>query len=586
MKNRTKLVSLLLALALLLAMLPATVLAESPQENPPPVTGEYEVVITDCALPDYDDYTEAELLEGYLYSISGLYDGATAFRVPSKPLTEETQTIYDALKTLVKEVAAGSRSSTEFSLSGLSWTKTTADWGIAGNVIVDGSLTNQAKDAIGKFINSNLLLQRMLSEMPFEMYWFDKTKGIQMGYSVSTLGNNVTVSNLTIFMHVSQAYAKINESEGTYNPLLADTKKTSAAKTTAESARTIVTDNSSLTDYNKLVAYRNTICELVSYNNEATAPGYPYGDPWQLIYVFDGDESTNVVCEGYSKAFKYLCDLTWQGEDPAVECSLVTGTMTGGTGPGPHMWNVVAIGGSNYLADITNCDADTVGAPNKLFLCGVSGSANGSYTATVGSSSITYTYDESTKNNYTENELTLSPTAYTPSGADIPKIRGKVISYNGNNAFTVTLYQAGTENQVQSITVSGNKQSGQVTQDFTFKEVDTGTYDLVVTKDGHLTYTIKNVVVGDTPLDLTKHTNAAIRTITLLAGDVNGDGSINATDLNIVWNAANFNKAVADVSNKLTDVNGDRAVNATDLNNVWNAANFNKGTGDCTFNFK
>ena len=112
MKNRTKLVSLLLALALLLAMLPATVLAESPQENPPPVTGEYEVVITDCALPDYDDYTEAELLEGYLYSISGLYDGAAVFHAPRKPLPVETQTIYDALKTLVREVAAGKRDST------------------------------------------------------------------------------------------------------------------------------------------------------------------------------------------------------------------------------------------------------------------------------------------------------------------------------------------------------------------------------------------------------------------------------------------------------------------------------------------
>ena len=432
MKNRTKLVSLLLALALLLAMLPATVLAESPQENPPPVTGEYEVVITDCALPDYDDYTEAELLEGYLYSISGLYDGATAFRVPSKPLTEETQTIYDALKTLVKEVAAGSRSSTEFSLSGLSWTKTTADWGIAGNVIVDGSLTNQAEDAIGKFINSNLLLQRMLSEMPFEMYWFDKTKGIQMGYSVSTLGNNVTVSNLTIFMHVSQAYAKINESEGTYNPLLADTKKTSAAKTTAESARTIVTDNSSLTDYNKLVAYRNTICELVSYNNEATAPGYPYGDPWQLIYVFDGDESTNVVCEGYSKAFKYLCDLTWQDNSPAIECSLVTGTMAVNSSPGPHMWNVVAIGGSNYLVDVTNCDTGTVGVPNQLFLCGVTEiKAAKKYKANVGSG-VTYEYDDETISNFTEEELTLSPTAYTPSGAATPLL-GDV---NGDGAIT------------------------------------------------------------------------------------------------------------------------------------------------------
>lgn len=369
MKKRTKPVSLLLALALLLAMLPATVLAESPQEDPPPVTGEYEVVITDYALPDYDDYTESELLEGYLYSISGLYDGAAAFHAPRKPLPVETQTIYDALKTLVREVAAGKRDSTTFTLSDLSWTKTKDDWGITGDVFSGGALTEPASTAIKATLNIDALLQRMLSEMPFEMYWFDKTKGIRMSYSVSLSGDNVTVSNLTIFMHVSQAYAKINESEGTYNPLLADTKKTSAAKTTAESARTIVTDNSSLTDYNKLVAYRNTICELVSYNNEATAPGYPYGDPWQLIYVFDGDESTNVVCEGYSKAFKYLCDLSAFTND--ITCSLVTGRMAGGTGPGPHMWNVVAIGDSNYLVDVTNCDDDTIGAPYQLFLCGV-----------------------------------------------------------------------------------------------------------------------------------------------------------------------------------------------------------------------
>lgn len=420
MKKRTKLVSLLLALALLLVMLPATVLAESPQENPPPVTGEYEVVITDCALPDYDDYTEAELLEGYLYSISGLYDGAAAFHAPGKSLQTETQEIYNALKPLVKEVAAGSRSSTEFSLSGLSWTKTTADWGITGDVISGDALTEHASTAIKEKLNIDALLQRMLSEMPFEMYWFDKTKGIQMGYSVSTLGNNVTVSNLTIFMHISQAYAKINEGEGTYNPFLADTRKTSAAKTTAESARTIVTANSSLTDYNKLVAYREKICELVSYNNEATAPGYPYGDPWQLIYVFDGDKRTNVVCEGYSKAFKYLCDLTWQGNSPAIECSLVTGTMAGGTGEGNHMWNIVAIGSSNYLVDITNCDTGTVGAPDKLFLCGVTEIEGAKkYKANVGSG-VTYEYDDETISNFTEEELKLSPTAYTPSGAATP----------------------------------------------------------------------------------------------------------------------------------------------------------------------
>lgn len=418
MKNRTKLVSLLLALALLLAMLPATVLAESPQENPPPVTGEYEVVITDCALPDYDDYTEAELLEGYLYSISGLYeDNSSSFLAPRPALPGELSSVYNEVKTMVKQVADGTRASTIFEIPG-TWAKTKSEWGFSGEGISAGTLTAEASAAIKAAFNLDALMQRMLSEMPYELYWFDKTEGIGMSYGVSLSGEILTVNNLKLSMYISQAYAKINEGEGTYNPFLADTGNTSAAKTTAESARTIVTDNSSLTDYNKLVAYRQKICELVSYNDDATAPGYPYGDPWQLIYVFDGNKSTNVVCEGYSKAFKYLCDLSAFDDD--ITCSLVTGTMAGGTGPGPHMWNVVTIGDSNYLVDVTNCDDDTIGAPDQLFLCGVSGSVNGSYTATVGSSSITYTYDESTKNNYTADELTLSPTAYTPSGITTP----------------------------------------------------------------------------------------------------------------------------------------------------------------------
>ena len=585
MKKQTKLLSLLISLALLLTILPSTVRAEGSQEEPEPVVGECEVFVTNHTVPEDDGYTEAELLEGYLYSISGLYeDNSSSFLAPRPALPGELSSVYNEVKPMVKQVADGIRASTIFEIP-CTWTKTKSEWGITGAVTSEGTLTAEASAAIEAAFNLDALMQRMLSEMPYELYWFDKTEGIGMSYRISLSGEKLTVKNLRLSMHISQAYAKINEGGATYDPLTADTARTSAAKRAAENATQVVAANNAKSDHEKLKAYLDYIKDAVSYNNEAANNNAtPYGDPWQLIYVFDGDKNTNVVCEGYSKAFKYLCDLSAFTND--ITCSLVTGTMAGGTGTGNHMWNVVAIGGSNYLVDVTNCDEGTIGSPNQLFLCGVSGSVNGSYTATAGSSSIIYTYDESTKNNYTEGELKLSPTAYTPSGADIPKIRGKVISYNGNNAFTVTLYQAGTENQVQSIPVSGNKQSGQVTQDFTFKEVDTGTYDLVVTKACHLTYTIKNMVVGESPIDLTAMTGKAYSTITLLAGDVNGDGSINATDLNIVWNAANFNKAVADVSNQLTDVNGDGAVNATDLNNVWNAANFNKGTGDCTFNFK
>ena len=158
-----------------------------------------------------------------------------------------------------------------------------------------------------------------------------------------------------------------------------------------------------------------------------------------------------------------------------------------------------------------------------------------------------------------------------------------VKSYNPGNATTIQLMQGGAEKYKS--TIAADTGSGQKEQGFTFEAVAPGTYDLVVTKACHLTYTIKNVVVGDNPLDLTTMTGKAYSTITLLCGDIDGNGKVNAVDLNIVWNAANFNKAVADVSNKLTDVNGDGKVNAVDLNIVWNAANFNKGTGDCTFEY-
>ena len=69
------------------------------------------------------------------------------------------------------------------------------------------------------------------------------------------------------------------------------------------------------------------------------------------------------------------------------------------------------------------------------------------------------------------------------------------------------------------------------------------------------------------------------------AGDLDGDRQINVSDLNIVWDAANFNRTVGEAENKLTDLNGDGSVNVSDLNIVWDAANFNKGAGNCTAQF-
>ena len=183
-------------------------------------------------------------------------------------------------------------------------------------------------------------------------------------------------------------------------------------------AKSIVSTHKSESDYNKLLSYKDEICSLVSYNSAAADDDdMPYGNPWQLIWVFDGDESTEVVCEGYSKAFKYLCDLS--SFRSSVSCNIATGYMQGGTGAGPHMWNLVAMSdGNNYLVDVTNCDQGTIGYPDKLFMAGYSSiysDDNGNSGYYFMTDSILYVYDGSIVSMYEAGQLAVSGTDYDPS---------------------------------------------------------------------------------------------------------------------------------------------------------------------------
>ncbi len=170
-----------------------------------------------------------------------------------------------------------------------------------------------------------------------------------------------------------------------------------------------------------------------------------------------------------------------------------------------------------------------------------------------------------------------------PGGNDGVTVSGKVTSYNPNNPTTVQLMQGGKEQYKTTIAAASG--SGQKEQSFSISTVAPGTYDLVVTKSAHLKYTVKNVTVGSTPLDLTKHSKAAISTITLLCGDINGDGSINEDDVSIIRYANNINKSTADADNKFTDINGDGSVNEDDVSIVRYSSHINKGVTACTYSF-
>ena len=390
----------------------------------------------------------AALLEGYLYQLNGLEAPETVVKAESSgntasrpatyavALNDVTNNIYRRLVPEIKKIAAGESASATIVITDMPITYTQGDLGHI-TIVKNGALSEEAGARIGELfgadVNHDALLSKLLANMPYELYWFDKTNGMAISYGIEADENTVTIPYIVVGFCVADAYRDttkylVNEKgeqilDKDKNPVpdytAIDTTKTGAAKTAAATAAQVVAENQGKGTYGKLVAYREYITKAVDYNfDAANTANYPYGDPWQLIYVFDEDPDTNVVCEGYSKAFKYLCDLTWTGSDPEVACYLPTGTMDGGIGAGLHMWNIVSIGGVNYLTDITNCDSGTTGAPDQLFLCGAEGSVDASYAAATTNGTVTYVYDQNTKDIY-DQELALSKTKYSPLTFDL-----------------------------------------------------------------------------------------------------------------------------------------------------------------------
>lgn len=295
-------------------------------------------------------------------------------------LSGNSLAIYNYLNEKVAKVASGEITYTQFELPKIDFTaedlglSDLSDFDVAFDAAVsiyDASI----KEAFNTVIKSN----------PYNLYWFSSER--RWGYGAESDGTTFTLYISLAFV-VSEEYRGANEYTvgNNYGALVNVAHK---------NALDIISQNASLDDYNKLKAYRDAICDLTDYNFPAAYPDdpeheIPYGNPWQMIWVFDGDTSTTVVCEGYSKAFQFLCDnSTFQNNN--IWALSVTGKMDGGA----HMWNVVHMDDNNYyLVDVTNCDS--LGR-DVLFLRGRAGnSANmPGYKISLPNSSsvIVYEYD-------------------------------------------------------------------------------------------------------------------------------------------------------------------------------------------------
>ena len=282
-----------------------------------------------------------------------------------------------------------------------------------GTVTETAKLNESGKNKVNPVLQQvySRAYRALMADCPYELYWYNKTKtnnggglNVSFSYVYSVSGDDptkivgVTVTSITCYFSPSKGYA----GTGDYT---VDLAKTGAASAAAANAQSIVDEYASKTDVGKLVAYRDRIRALTGYNYDAANDSStPYGDPWQLIWVFDGDPETKVVCEGYSKAFQYLCDLSSFQYD--VQCYCAQGYL----GSGAHMWNIVIMpDGWNYLVDVTNYR-------DGLFLDGYERHDSQDQYTYVG---LNYQYNNETQLRLGSDILALSPVDYGAFPGDV-----------------------------------------------------------------------------------------------------------------------------------------------------------------------
>lgn len=132
--------------------------------------------------------------------------------------------------------------------------------------------------------------------------------------------------------------------------------KAAEQKVTANSKEELV--------YECYLGIHDWLCENLTYNYDALNDSSSYPQAYTSGPVFAGDAS--VTCQGYSEAFKALCDVITHYYDVELYAACVVGDTTGNA---RHMWNYAYMPDGNwYGVDVQWDDQDALN--HTYFLCG------------------------------------------------------------------------------------------------------------------------------------------------------------------------------------------------------------------------
>lgn len=207
------------------------------------------------------------------------------------------------------------------------------------------AVTEKIKNAIQLTVNA-LSLERP------ETYWIDLNSETKMSYSKT--GDTVVSATVTI----------------PFNDFI-DYPPKAVADAEIESAMKDITVDTTNT-YTKVKSIHDALANILVYNSAGSSESI------RSIYTaLAGDH--NVVCEGYAKSFKIMCDMY------DVPCIIVTGDAQGSGGLESHMYNYVLMpDGEWYLVDVTWDDQTTL---RDTYL--LAGADTMGFTLTVGESHFT-----------------------------------------------------------------------------------------------------------------------------------------------------------------------------------------------------
>lgn len=401
------------------------------------------------------DTTSSGRLLNFLYQPENREPVSDSSSLMANNLNTNERLLYNAVKEMAASIAAGNwsdESSTEIMVSLPTKHYTAAELGVP-TLVSNGYISREASLKMKALsgINFDKVLNAVLFDCPYETFW--RSSAYRSGVYLSCNGSEIWFSGkIYLDISVSWEYNTTGEDFSFY-PSPAKIRKTSGALT---NARSIVRKYEGYSNLEKMRGYVNEICKLNTYNDYAASNRYPYsyGDPWGLIYVFDGDSSTNVVCEGYAKSFQYLCELsTFSGN---VYAYSVSGDVIFSDGDGgPHMWNIVHMeNGQNYHVDPTFCDGGSGTDNSRFFILPSRGSVSAGYT--IGGDK--YVYDSETLGCMTTSQLTLSSTAYK-SGSSLSitsQPANQTVDAGTNATFRVSASGSGLKYQWQYLKPNGS----------------------------------------------------------------------------------------------------------------------------------